>query len=205
MKMRGWLDKFNCKYIKLLEMLYIGHLVLLKIKEIIMDDGIKNPKVFISYSWDGQSRKDKMEELVQRLAADGIDSVIDLYDLKEGDDKFHYMEKMVTDKTVSHVLVICDKKYSDKANERKAGVGTESQIISQEIYSKVSQSKFLPLIYELDENNEVCTPVFLKVVFILIFQAQKKRMPIGKDWLGGSMENQSWSSRNWGKDQHISI
>ena len=139
-----------------------------------MDDGIKNPKVFISYCWDGQSRQDQMERLVQRLAADGIGSVIDLYDLQEGDDKYHFMEKMVTDKTVSHVLVICDKKYSDKANERKAGVGTESQIISQEIYSKVSQSKFIPLIYELDESNEVCTPVFFKSRIYLDFSSPEK-------------------------------
>ncbi|WP_158586349.1 toll/interleukin-1 receptor domain-containing protein [Serratia inhibens] len=139
-----------------------------------MKDGAKSPKVFISYCWDGQSRQEKIEGLVQRLAADGIDSIVDLYDLKEGDDKYHFMEKMVTDETVSHVLVICDKSYSDKANERRAGVGTESQIISQEIYSKVSQSKFIPLIYELDENNNACTPVFLKSRIYLDFSSPEK-------------------------------
>ncbi|WP_337149560.1 toll/interleukin-1 receptor domain-containing protein [Serratia bockelmannii] len=139
-----------------------------------MKNGINNPKVFISYCWDGQYRQEQIEGLVQRLAADGIDSIVDLYDLKEGDDKYHFMEKMVTDDTVSHVLVICDKKYSDKANARRAGVGTESQIISQEIYSKVSQSKFIPLIYELDDNNEPCTPIFLKSRIYLDFSSPEK-------------------------------
>lgn len=122
----------------------------------------KNPKVFISYCWNGQERQDKIVELTERLAADGVESIVDIYDLKEGDDKYYFMEKMVVDDTVSHVLIICDKGYTLKADSRKAGVGTESLIISQEIYSKASQSKFIPIIYEFNETGEAYTPVFLK-------------------------------------------
>ena len=57
--------------------------------------------------------------------------------LRKGHDKFAFMERMVTDKSVTHVLVVCDKTYSQKADARKAGVGTESQIISKEVYEKV--------------------------------------------------------------------
>ena len=60
--------------------------------------------------------------------------MLDVYDLKEGHDKYAFLEKMVTDPEVSHVLVICDKAYEEKANARNAGVGTESQIISKEVY-----------------------------------------------------------------------
>jgi hypothetical protein len=56
------------------------------------------------------------------------------------------MERMVTDASVSHVLVISDKQYAQKADARKAGVGTESQIISKEVYEKVDQSKFIPIV-----------------------------------------------------------
>jgi len=69
------------------------------------------------------------------LIADGVEVVIDVYDLQEGQDKYVFMERMVTDESVSHVLVFCDNEYQSKADERKAGVGTESQIITQEIYS----------------------------------------------------------------------
>jgi hypothetical protein len=134
----------------------------------------KQPKVFISYSWDGQARQDQVVELVQRLASDGVDTIVDIYDLKEGDDKYHFMEKMVTDVTVSHVLILCDKKYSEKANDRQAGVGTESQIISQEIYSQVSQSKFIPLIYEFNDENEAYTPVFFKSRIYIDFSSPEK-------------------------------
>ena len=92
----------------------------------------------------------------------GVEVILDQYDLKEGHDKYAFMEKMVTDESVTHVLVICDQKYAEKADARKAGVGTESQIISQELYSKVEQSKFVPIFAELSPTGEPYLPVFIK-------------------------------------------
>ena len=97
-----------------------------------------------------------------RFMADGVNIVLDQYDLKEGHDKYAFMEKMVTDPSVTHVLVICDKAYAHKADARKAGVGTESQIISQEVYSKVEQSKFIPIWCEFSETGEPYLPTFMK-------------------------------------------
>lgn len=88
--------------------------------------------------------------------------MLDIYDLKEGYDKYAFMERMVTDSSVTHVLVICDKKYAEKADLRKAGVGTESQIISLEVYEKVEQSKFIPIVCEFDEKGLPYLPAFLK-------------------------------------------
>jgi hypothetical protein len=93
---------------------------------------------------------------------DGIDVVLDVWDLKEGDDKFAFMEAMVTDVSVTHVLVFSDSVYAAKADARKAGVGAESQIISREVYSKVQQSKFIPVVCEFDEAAEPFLPTFLK-------------------------------------------
>lgn len=120
------------------------------------------PKVFISYSWTSQPHQNQIIEWAERLASNGVDIVLDVFDLKEGRDKNSFMERMVTDKEVSHVLVISDKEYAKKADARKAGVGTESQIISEEVYDKVDQSKFIPVIVEVDENNKPYLPVFLK-------------------------------------------
>lgn len=96
------------------------------------------------------------------MVNDGVDVVLDVWDLKEGDDKYAFMEKMVTDESVTHVLVFSDSEYAAKADARKAGVGTESQIISREVYSKVQQSKFIPIVCEYDEAGEPCLPTFLK-------------------------------------------
>lgn len=120
------------------------------------------PKVFVSYSWGDPAHQGLVKHWAERLVADGIDVVLDIYDLKEGHDKHAFMERMVTDRSVSHVLVICDKKYAEKADLHKAGVGTESQIISQEVYSKVEQSKFIPIVCEFDEEGNPYLPTFLK-------------------------------------------
>jgi hypothetical protein len=96
------------------------------------------------------------------MVSDGVDVVLDIWDLKEGDDKYAFMETMVTDESVTHVLVFSDSEYAAKADARKAGVGTESQIISREVYSKVQQSKFIPVVCEFDGSGEPFLPTFLK-------------------------------------------
>jgi TIR domain len=120
------------------------------------------PKAFISYSWSSPAHQELVREWAERLVADGVDIVLDLYHLKEGQDKYVFMERMVTDPKVTHVLVICDKTYAEKADARKAGVGTESQIISKEVYEKVDQSKFIPIVCELDESGNPYLPRFFK-------------------------------------------
>jgi hypothetical protein len=121
---------------------------------------IKTPKAFISYSWTSPGHQAAVKEWAERLVNDGVDVVLDLYELKEGQDKFVYMERMVSDKTVTHVLVLSDRIYAEKANARKAGVGTESQIMSKEIYES-EQTKFIPIVCELDEAGEPCLPTFM--------------------------------------------
>jgi hypothetical protein len=120
------------------------------------------PSVFISYSWSSPGHQSRIRQWAEQLVNDGVDVVLDVWDLKEGDDKYAFMEKMVTDKSVTHVLVFSDSEYAAKADARKAGVGTESQIISREVYSKVQQSKFLPVVCEFDDSGEPFLPTFLK-------------------------------------------
>jgi hypothetical protein len=121
-----------------------------------------SPKVFISYSWSSLEHKLLVKTWAEQLIADGIEVILDVYDLKEGHDKYAFMEKMVTDPSVTHVLVICDQQYSEKANGKKGGVGTESQIISPEVYNKVAQSKFIPIVCQFDAQGEPFLPVFFK-------------------------------------------
>lgn len=129
------------------------------------------PKVFISYSWSSPVHQETVKSWADRLIEDGVDVVLDIYDLKEGQDKYQFMESMVVDKTVSHVLVICDKGYSDKADGRVAGVGVESQIISKEVYDKVKQTKFTPIVCEYDDQGEACTPLFMSSRIYLNFSS----------------------------------
>jgi hypothetical protein len=123
---------------------------------------IKPPKVFTSYSWTTTEHSEWVRNLVDRLRGDGVDLILDVYRLKEGHDKYVFMEQMVTNPEVSKVLVICDRRYAEKANAREGGVGTESIIISQEVYEKVDQEKFIPVVTEFDEDGRPYLPAFLK-------------------------------------------
>lgn len=137
------------------------------------------PKVFISYSWTTPKFRDQVRQWADRLAADGVEIVLDQYDLKEGHDKYAYMEKMVTDPSMSHVLMFIDKRYTEKADARSAGVGTESQIISKEIYEKVSQSKFVPVVCELDNKGEPYLPIFAGSRIYIDFSSDEA---VNKNW-----------------------
>lgn len=103
-----------------------------------------------------------MADLGERLMNDGIDVVLDEWSLKDGQDLNSFMEQMVTDKSIKRVIIVSDAQYAEKANVRKGGVGTESQIISEEVYKKVRQEKFVPLLRERDAEGKPCLPVFLK-------------------------------------------
>lgn len=120
------------------------------------------PKVFISYSWSSEEHQSLVKMWAEQLISDGVEVVLDIFDLKEGHDKYAFMERMVTDASVTHVLVFSDRQYSEKADARRAGVGTESLIISKIVYEKVDQSKFIPIVCELSADGKACLPTFLQ-------------------------------------------
>jgi hypothetical protein len=121
-----------------------------------------HPKVFISYSWTSNGHQEWVKSLAERLVSDGVDVVLDLWDLREGQDKYVFMERVSTDPSISKVLAVCDKEYAEKADARKRGVGTESQIISKEIYERVDQKKFVAIVTEYFASGEPCLPTFFK-------------------------------------------
>ena len=119
------------------------------------------PKVFISYSWHPKENQIRVQQLAERLSSDGVHVIIDIWDLQDGQDKNKFMEQMVANPEVKKVLLICTKEYSEKANARKGGVGIESTIVSEEIYTNADQTKFIPVVYEY-ENDKPCVPFFAK-------------------------------------------
>jgi len=142
----------------------------------------EHPKVFISYSWSTPEHEQFVVDLATTLRNHGIDAVLDKWDLKPGHDKYVFMESMVVDPSVQKVLAICDRKYQEKANARAGGVGTESQIISQELYGRVTQTKFVPVVCEYDDEGQPCLPVFMKGL-IYIDLSSDERYGAGLDEL----------------------
>ncbi|KXZ22381.1 TIR domain-containing protein [Bacillus nakamurai] len=124
---------------------------------------IKRPKVFISYCWTSEQHEEWVLDLAIRLSeGDGIEVILDKWDLKEGQDKYAFMESMVTSKEIDRVLIICDSGYQNKADNRTGGVGDETQIITPNVYSDTKQEKFIPIIAERDEKGNAFIPAYVK-------------------------------------------
>lgn len=121
-----------------------------------------NPKVFISYSWSNPAHSEWVVSLAERLMQNGVNVVLDKWDLKEGHDKFSFMESMVTSPDVQKVLIILDEKYATKADGREGGVGTETLIIGPNVYENVAQEKFIPIVTDFDEEGNPFIPTYLK-------------------------------------------
>ena len=125
-----------------------------------MSESKPPPKLFISYSWTSADHVDWVVQLATELRESGVDVILDKWDLKEGHDKHAFMEKMVTDANVKKVVMICDKEYTVRADDRTGGVGAETQIITPEIYNNVSQDKVVAVIRERDESSKPYVPTF---------------------------------------------
>ena len=135
---------------------------------------LATPCAFLSYSWSSPQHENWVIDLATRLVEDGVDVKLDKWDLKPGHDAYQFMESMVTDVSVTKVLMICDKVYTDKADARSGGVGAESQIISPELYGKGAQDKFAALITEADDEGKGYVPVFYKGRIYFDFSAPER-------------------------------
>ena len=113
------------------------------------------PKVFISYSWESKEHSDWVNSLADKLLADGIEAIIDSYDVSPGDRLPKFMESSIKDS--DYVIIICTEEYKRKANNREKGVGYESHIISAELYNNHNDRKFIPIIRQGDFNTAVPT------------------------------------------------
>lgn len=123
---------------------------------------MSEPKLFISYCWSSPEHEDWVLRLGTELRESGVDVILDKWDLKEGNDANAFMEKMVSDEEIKKVILVIDEQYSDRANARKGGVGTETQIISAEVYESVDQNKFVAVIASRNSDGKAKLPVFYK-------------------------------------------
>src|SRR3990167_8234735 len=121
-----------------------------------------NPKLFISYSWSNPEHEQWVIALAIELRESGVDVILDKWDLKEGHDAILFMEKMVTDPEIKKVVMVCDRIYAEKADDRSGGVGTETQIISKEVYEKEQQDKFVAIVSEKDSTGKAYLPTYYK-------------------------------------------
>lgn len=101
-------------------------------------------KVFVSYSHDSPEHKRWVTEFSSNLVKNGIDVILDQWDLGLGDDVPKFMEKSVS--CAGRVLMICTESYVHKADDGKGGVGYEAMIVTGELVRNLGTSKFIPVL-----------------------------------------------------------
>lgn len=122
------------------------------------------PKAFVSYSHDSQDHKKWVLDFATRLRNNGVDAILDQWDLKPGDDLPSFMEQGLV--TADRVLMICTDKYVDKANSGAGGVGYEKMIVTADLLQKIDSSKVIPLIRQSGSHQ---VPTFLRSKLFLDF------------------------------------
>ncbi len=131
-----------------------------------MSNNEKIPVVFISYCWTTEEHKQWVLELATRLVKkSGVEVILDRWHGIVGHDRYHFMEDSIA--KADKVLVVCDRKYCEKANNREGGVGTETLIITPDIYSNTKQEKFIPIALEKDSNGDFLLPSYFSSRFAL--------------------------------------
>jgi hypothetical protein len=110
---------------------------------------IKNPKVFISYSYDSDSHKEWVRDFAITLVENGVDTMLDQW-LHPGDSLTDFMARGISES--DFVLIICTENYKAKSDTRQGGVGHEG-IISGELLQNQNHRKFIPLVKERDHTR----------------------------------------------------
>ena len=132
-------------------------------KEISNEKSFSNnenaPKVFISYSWDGEAHENWVLKLATKLRDNGIDAILDQWELEPGKLIPNFMGKSI--EISDRVICIMTPSYKTKSNaeEPKGGVAYESSIMAAETIKNIITTKFIPLLREGNDNNAI--PYFL--------------------------------------------
>ena len=157
-----------------------------------MDD---TKTVFISYSWDSEDHKNWVLNLATKLTDNGVYVIFDRFDLKAGKAMTQFMEKSVNN--ADKILLIMTPNYKDKADNRTGGVGYEYSMVTQELYVKQDNDKFIPIrrVGSYDEsapkflstlishdmsNDTAFENSFIELLRIIYDEPEIKRPPLGK-------------------------
>lgn len=114
------------------------------------EETMKRPLVFISYSWDDKEHEDWVLKLAKDLRCNnGIDIILDKWDMKLGKPLTHFMSHAVTDS--DRVICVMTPNYKKKTENLVGGVGVEYSIITAEIQKDIKTEKFIPLFRKGEE------------------------------------------------------
>jgi len=111
----------------------------------------KAPLVFISYSHDSREHRQWVAEFAAALRQNGVDVVLDQWDLRLGADLPKFMEDGL--RRADRVLVICTPDYVRKVDAGEGGAGYEGMLITGELVKNLGTTKFVPVLRASDGDQ----------------------------------------------------
>jgi TIR domain len=127
---------------------------------------ITPPVVFISYSHDNEEHRNWVLQLATRLRSNGLDIILDRWNLKLGSDLASFMERGLSKS--NRVVCVCSDIYITKANDGKGGTGYEKQIMTAELLTELNANWIIPLIKNNSSSKK--TPTFLSGRMYISFE-----------------------------------
>lgn len=125
------------------------------------------PTCFLSYSWDSDEHREWVRALATRLRGDGVEALLDQFQLSPGADVVRFMEAAV--RGSDFVVLICTPNFASKADAGSGGVGYEKAIVTGEIFvGEVRETKFVPLLRAGDARKAL--PGYLKTRLFVDFR-----------------------------------
>jgi hypothetical protein len=120
-------------------------------------------EVFISYSWDSEEHIKSVLALSNRLRSDGIDCVLDQYEVSPPEGWPRWMDRKIT--SASLVITVCTENYNNRVMGKEApdkghGVKWEGNLIYQHLYnSGADNTKFVPVLLRVTDRAFIPTPL----------------------------------------------
>lgn len=128
-----------------------------KPKQEIIEEGVST--VFISYSWDSEEHKQWVLDLANRLVKEGVNVILDRYELRPGKSLPHFVETAIN--KADRILIIYTPNYKLKAEKRSGGVGYEYSIMNSELYkNQTTNERIIPILR--DGNSTDSIPEFMQ-------------------------------------------
>jgi predicted secreted protein len=116
-------------------------------------------KVFVSYSHDSPEHLERVLKLSNRLRREGIDCIIDQYEMSPSEGWPRWTMSQIEDAKV--VLVVCTEIYHRRVRRKREIGRGRGAIITQELYeSEANNDKFIPVIFSTEDSAHV--PVYLR-------------------------------------------
>lgn len=127
-------------------------------------------RIFISYSGTDSKHKDWVSELATYLRTNGLDARLDKWHLRRGMDLPQWMANELN--LADQVIIISDRRYTDRADGRVGGVGWETMLIQGDMITRsINDGRYIVIVKEDTYTDGV--PLYLRTKYSLHWDSTK--------------------------------